>query len=163
MGSGDNSESSGNLLSYRGGSDDDYGKDDGTRAIPQQLLQAIDQYRGNLSPATILTSSREGGNADATFADAQAVNRSLAVLNRGGEVRPASNKLDQNIRASGGTAFELGDSLEIGIQVSGGYESSWRHRATSLQFCPARRTILRRIEDHPVHQFEWTSHVDCLR
>jgi len=129
VGSGDNSESSGNLLSYRGGSDDDYGKDDGTRAIPQQLLQAIDQYRGNLSPATILTSFREGGNADATFADAQAVNRSLAVfLNREGEVRPARNKLDQNIRTSGGTAFELGDSLEIGIQVSGGYESSWRHR-----------------------------------
>ena len=62
VGSGDNSESSGNLLSYRGGSDDDYGKDDGTRAIPQQLLQAIDQYRGNLSPATILTNFREGSN-----------------------------------------------------------------------------------------------------
>ena len=80
VGSGDNSESSGNLLSYRGGSDDDYGEDDGSREIPQQLLQAIDQYRGNLSPATILTGFREDGNADATFADAQAVNRSLAIF-----------------------------------------------------------------------------------
>jgi len=130
LGSGFNAESRGNLITYPEGSDDDFGKDDGTRALPLGLLQATDEYRGNLSAASILTALYANGQADASFAEAQAINASLGtLLNRDVDIRETGDKLDQNIRVSGGTNWLITDDLELGVQLSGGYDSSWRQRA----------------------------------
>ena len=101
LGSGFNAESRGNLITYPEGSDDDLGKDDGTRALPLGLLQATAEYRGNLSTASILTELYANGQADASFAEAQAINASLGtLLNRDVDIRSTGDKLDQNIRVS---------------------------------------------------------------
>ena len=130
LGSGFNAESRGNLITYPEGSDDDFGKDDGSRALPLGLLQATSEYRGNLSTASILTQLYANGQADASFADAQAINASLGtLLNRDVDIRSTGDKLDQNIRVSGGTNWLITDDLELGVQLSGGYDSTWRQRA----------------------------------
>ena len=129
IGSGDNSANKGTLYSYAGGSDDSWGTDDGTRALPEGLLGAIDTYKGNLSPATILADLR-AQDSGATFEDAQAINRQLALnLNRNVALRPANDEIDKSIRLSAGTNVSLSDNLEFGVQLSGGYDATWRKRS----------------------------------
>src|SRR5688572_29578005 len=48
VGTGTNSGNSDDGLGYPGGSDDGFGTDDGTRAMPQEIQDAIQTYRGNL-------------------------------------------------------------------------------------------------------------------
>ena len=130
LGSGFNAASRGNLIAYPEGGDDDLGKDDGTRALPIGLLQAAEQYRGNFSAATILNGLAASGQADASFAEAQAINAALGtLLNRDVDIESTGDKPDQNIRMSGGANWLPTDDLELGFQLSGGYESSWRQRA----------------------------------
>ena len=52
-GTGTNSENSGEVPSYPGGGDDRLGTDDGTRAIPAALREAIQTYRGRIDPFSI--------------------------------------------------------------------------------------------------------------
>ena len=54
FGIGNNSENSDDGIEYPGGSDDELGTDDGTRAIPAEIREAIQTYRGNLSQNSIL-------------------------------------------------------------------------------------------------------------
>ncbi len=87
VGGGWNSDSNGRGLTYPGGSDDRYGTDDGTRALPAEITQAINQYQGNLSPTRIFQSLLQSGQP-ATLQDAQLINRQLATsLNRDVEFR----------------------------------------------------------------------------
>ena len=82
LATGTNTENSGKALSYEGGDDDDLGTDDGTRAMPREISDALVQYQGNLSVQNILTFMQRA-DSSATLADAQAFNRSLgASLNR---------------------------------------------------------------------------------
>ena len=97
--------------------------------MPEGLLGAIDTYKGNLSPATILADLR-AQDSGATFEDAQAINRQLALnLNRNVALRPANDEIDKSIRLSAGTNVSLSDNLEFGVQLSGGYDATWRKRS----------------------------------
>ena len=126
VGSGTNSESD-NLLSYAGGGDDDWGKDDGTRALSSTLLSALTTYRGNLSPANIRTSLIAQGDADATTADAEVINRQLALaLNRNVAFTDADDDPDMNYRGSIGGSMQVSDNFEFGFQGAGSYDSNWR-------------------------------------
>lgn len=78
VGTSYNSETSGSGLSYNGGGDDEWGTDDGTRALPYELSQAFRDYQGDISPANILQSLNQQG-ANASIGDAQLINRQLAT------------------------------------------------------------------------------------
>ena len=58
VGAGINSEASGSGLTYPGGGDDEWGTDDGTRALPGSLLSSIDQYQGQIGVQSLLTALR---------------------------------------------------------------------------------------------------------
>ncbi len=80
VGSGYNDETTGEVRTYSGGSDDQWGRDDGTRALSSELRAGVNRFRGEVGVQNILNTLRSQGDPDATFADAQAVNRDLALL-----------------------------------------------------------------------------------
>ena len=82
IGSGWNSNSSDDAITYAGGDDDWQGKDDGTRAMPREISDAIQRFQGDLSPPGILTGLNRDGQPHSII-EAQGVNRLLATsLNR---------------------------------------------------------------------------------
>ncbi|MBL4682907.1 MAG: TonB-dependent receptor plug domain-containing protein [Pseudomonadales bacterium] len=125
---GYNSESTGDLLSYQGGNDDVWGKDDGTRALSNNITQSIQRFKGALDTQSILNALRKEGDTNATFADAQALNRSLALdLNRDISLKALSKSPDWGVRGNIGNNFYLSDDWETGFLVSGGYGSKTRN------------------------------------
>jgi TonB-dependent receptor len=131
IGSGSNSEASGSGLTYPGGSDDKFGTDDGTRAISQDLLDAIDRFQGQIGVQSIL-STLQRQDPSATLADAQLVNRSLAAeLNRTYVPQSKSLPADVNVRGAIGNNWELNDDWEFGAVVGGSYQTDWR-KTTAL-------------------------------
>jgi TonB-dependent receptor len=126
-GVGSNSETSRQVLGYAGGSDDQWGSDDGTRALSRQLADGLNEYQGNLSPSRILQNLRQSGQPDATFADAQAINRQLALaLNRNIQLTRTDSSPDYNLRGSVGSSLVVGDDTEVGFQISASYDQGWR-------------------------------------
>ncbi|MCB1645399.1 MAG: TonB-dependent receptor [Pseudomonadales bacterium] len=126
-----NSESTGDLLSYAGGSDDKWGTDDGTRKLSGEITQAIARFRGEIDPQSILTTLRQEGNSTATLADAVALNRQLGLgLNRNISIKDKSTNPDFGIKASIGNNFYIGDDIEFGVLAAGGYEAKWRETHT---------------------------------
>ncbi|MDX1403020.1 MAG: TonB-dependent receptor [Woeseiaceae bacterium] len=142
FGGGFNSEASGTGLTYPGGGDDKFGTDDGTRALSADLLNAIDTFQGDIGVQSLLTMLRRQ-DPSATLADAQAINRSLALeLNR--NIVPQQKDLapDVGVRASIGNSWQLGDDWEFGTLVGGSYQTDWRKtiaRARNFNF-PDERT-----------------------
>ena len=121
-----NTETSGKVLSYKGGSDDKWGTDDGTRALPREITAALAEYQGDVSVQNILTFLRRA-DASATLADAQAVNRSLALaLNRDIAVEQKSVSPDVGVKASVGNRFLIGNDWEVGFLAGGAYDNGWR-------------------------------------
>jgi TonB-dependent receptor len=149
-----NTENSGKALSYSGGGDDDWGTDDGTRALPTQITDALNQYQGNIGVQNILTFMRRAGEGSATLADAQAVNRSLGTsLNRSIDVKEESISPDVGLKASVGNRFLIGDSGELGFTVGGTYDNGWRESqriSTNLAF-PDERTDTVNESTHSVN------------
>ncbi len=127
LATGTNTETNGKVLSYAGGDDDKWGTDDGTRALPAEIKSALNTYQGNVGVQNILTFLRRAGNASATLADAQAVNRSLGVaLNRNLAIEEESVTPDYGVKATVGNRFLIGEDWELGLQVGGTYDNSWR-------------------------------------
>ena len=119
-GSGFNTEAD-NLITYAGGGDDDWGTDDGTRAIPSAILTGLDAYLGSITVGNIQATD------GSTTAAAQAVNNGYALaLNRNITVQSEDDSPDLNGRISLGNSVDLSDNLEGGFQVSGAYDSVWR-------------------------------------
>lgn len=113
-------------LTYRGGKDDEWGEDDGTRALSRTLLEALDTYQGNLAPNNIFTVLRRSDNR-ATTTQAETINRQLATaLNRDLELRETDLDLDFEGEVSGGYRWFFGDNLEIGFLAGGSYEREQR-------------------------------------
>ncbi|MFK8051463.1 MAG: TonB-dependent receptor [Woeseiaceae bacterium] len=142
VGTGQNSEVSGTVLSYAGGSNDDFGTDDGSRALSGELLQQVNNFQGNVDTQGILQSLRSG-NPNATFADAQLVNRQLGLqLNRGISIEERDSIPDVDARLSVGNRFEFGSEWEAGFLVGGSYGTDWRQverKSTNFNF-PTERT-----------------------
>ncbi|HXV77711.1 MAG TPA: TonB-dependent receptor plug domain-containing protein, partial [Candidatus Polarisedimenticolaceae bacterium] len=135
LGIGTNSGSSDDGLTYAGGSDDRLGDDDGTRALPRAIDQAIRTYRGNLSQTNIFNTLLMDGQ-DHTFAEAQGINRELAVsLNRDVDFRDKSMEPDKSIEISAGNSWFFGDAEQWKFGVIGvaDYNSNWRNRERTVR------------------------------
>lgn len=130
IGSGWNSESSGKALTYRGGSDDSLGTDDGTRELPVEIRDAIQQYQGNLTSVGILRGLNRDGQQH-TLAEAQGINRQLATsLYRDIDFREKSSDPDISAEASVGNSWYLGESerWRVGFLALADYGNNWRDR-----------------------------------
>jgi TonB-dependent receptor len=135
VGIGTNSESSDDGLTYPGGSDDSLGTDDGTRALPREIRDAIQTYRGNLSQTNIFNTLLQDGQAHA-FEEAQQINRELATgLNRDVDFRSKSIDPDKSIGLSAGNSWYLGDAEEwkIGVLGLADYSDEWRNRERTVR------------------------------
>ena len=129
-GIGQNTANPSNVLSYAGGSDDALGVDDGTRAMPVALREALIQYQGNPSVNSIL-SFMQREDPGATLYDAQLRNRELALaLNRDIGLTSESANPDYKLRASFGNRFDLGEDWQAGFSIGGSYDTDWRYRRT---------------------------------
>jgi len=127
LGLGANTQTGGDVISYHGGSDDEFGVDDGTRALPADVTAAIQRFRGQLNSQSIFTTLQQDTSASATFADAQLLNRQLATsLNRNLSIRDENADPDLDIKSSIGNNWFIGDAWEFGILGSGSYKNKWR-------------------------------------
>jgi TonB-dependent receptor len=130
LGTGWNSEGSSDGLSYSGGSDDDLGTDDGTRALPAAISQAIQDYQGNITANGIFTALQRDGEFH-SFAEAEQINRELATsLNRTLDPRKESLSPDLSLELSAGNSWYLGETEQwkVGVLALGDYKNQWRNR-----------------------------------
>lgn len=130
VGTGTNTESSDDGLTYAGGSDDNIGTDDGTRALPAAITDAIQQYRGNLSQTGIFTELLLDGEFH-SFAEAQQINRELATsLYRDLDFQEKSMDPDKSIELSVGNRWYLGDGeqWQVGALALADYSDTWRNK-----------------------------------
>lgn len=130
-----NSASDGRLLTYKGGSDDIYGNDDGTRALSYKLKQALRQYGGSLDRNDILADMRQS-NPNATLADAEQLNRELALnLYRNIDIYETNDDDNFSAEVNAGNRFYLGDAEEIEFGVLAGlsYDRSWRNKSSEVR------------------------------
>lgn len=129
-GVGHNSENPSTLFSYSGGGDDGLGIDDGTRALPVEIQQALLDYQGNPSVNSIL-GYMQRQDAGATLYDAQVANRELALaLNRDISLTSESSHPDYSARTSFGTRFDFGSDWQAGFNIGASYDTDWRFRRT---------------------------------
>ena len=128
LNTGYNSESDQDGWTYPGGGDDDLGKDDGTRAIPQEIVQGLDTFRGSFAPNNIQNLARQSGNP-ITLAEAQTINRGLATsLNRDLDLQSKSLPLDFKGEITGGYKWFLNDDWDLGFNAIARYTNRWRNR-----------------------------------
>jgi outer membrane receptor protein involved in Fe transport len=127
IGSGFNTQSRGEMLAYKGGSDDKWGADDGTRALAPVIAEAVQRFSGDLNPQAILAGLRREGDSTATLAEAVVINRELALgLNRDISIYTESADPDLDLKGNIGNNYVLSDDWEIGFLASAGYKSQWR-------------------------------------
>ena len=136
IGSGMNSETDGDVLSYSGGGDDNFGTDDGTRALPAELQQALQRFKGRLGVQDIRKVLEQEGNqygsASEAIAAAQQLNRELALsLNRDIAIEEDSSNPDMDVKGSVGNRFYINDDWEIGFLTGGSYKNRWREEETT--------------------------------
>ncbi len=130
FGIGTNSENSDDGLTYPGGSDDGLGTDDGTRALPSEIEDAIQDFRGNISQTSILSNLLLDGEFH-SLEEAQQINRELATsLYRDVDFQSKSVEPDKSIEISAGNSWYLGDGEQwkVGVLALGDYSDSWRNR-----------------------------------
>lgn len=140
------------VQTYPGGGSDNWGTDDGTRALSRTITDAMAAYRGNPNVNAIfgLLQSQDPG---ATFFDAQTANRQLALaLNRDVRVQDTSPTPDYSLRANIGDKLSFGSDWEFGYSVGGSYESNWRwRRAYTASFAePEEQNGVREETRHSV-------------
>ena len=130
VGTGWDTRSSDDVLTYRGGARDWIGTDDGTRAMSGTLSEALQTYRGNLSVNNIHLTLLQDGQHN-TLAEAQEINRALATsLNRDVQIRSRSADPDLSVEAAAGNSWYLGgnDDLRFGVLGLVDYKNGWRNR-----------------------------------
>ncbi|HLF12865.1 MAG TPA: TonB-dependent receptor, partial [Gammaproteobacteria bacterium] len=135
LGSGANSESDGNGISYVGGSDDSLGTDDGTRAMPAAIRDAIQEYRGNLSTAGIFAGLNRDGQPH-LLSQAEAINRQLATsLYRDIDFQQKSLSPDASLEAALGNRWYFGgsDQWQFGALGLLSYDNDWRNRERTVR------------------------------
>lgn len=142
FGGGYNTLNTGDGLTYPGGGDDWLGTDDGTRALSPVIVQALNEGQGRVNVDTIFSTLKRQ-DANATFAEAQALNRQLGLeLNRNIGVESKRLPLDARIRGSVGNNHLLGNDWELGWSVGASYQTDWRkttRKAINFSF-PDERT-----------------------
>lgn len=130
FGLGENSETPSRAIHYAGGGDDRLGTDDGSRALPVSVTQALASYQGDPSVNAIY-SYLQGQDPTATLYDAELANRQLAAsLNRNIGIVQQSTDPDYKLRADFGTRFDINNDWQAGFNVGAAYETDWRFRRT---------------------------------
>ena len=135
FGIGTNSENSDDGIEYPGGSDDELGTDDGTRAIPAEIREAIQTYRGNLSQNSILNTLLMDGQFHSPE-EAQQINRELATsLYRDVDFRSKSVDPDASVELSAGNSWYFGgaEQWKFGVMGLGDYQNTWRNRERTIR------------------------------
>ena len=133
LNTGWNTESSDDGFTYSGGSDDKWGTDDGTRGIPQAIVDGIQAYRGNFSPINIQNLARQAGDP-ITIDEAEMLNRELATsLNRNLDLERKDMPADFEAEMTGGYRWFFGEDWELGFLAIGSYSNKWRNRERTLQ------------------------------
>ncbi len=128
VGTGYNDLNSSDGLTYPGGGDDNLGTDDGTRRLSQNLIDTIGSFQADIGVQEIL-SVLQRQDPNATVEQAELINRQMgAELNRGLVVRDKDVPFDQNIKASIGNSWFIGDDWEVGGLVGGSYATEWRQQ-----------------------------------
>ncbi|MEL6870318.1 MAG: TonB-dependent receptor [Pseudomonadota bacterium] len=134
VGSGFNSETSGNLITYDGGDDDRWGTDDGTRALSQNLLDTVIANQGRIDVAGLqnnILRANPGLTTQQANAQALQLNRELATeLNRSVTLEERSAAPDLNVRGSVGNNFILNEDWEVGFLAGATYGTNWREEIT---------------------------------
>lgn len=126
IGSGFSTLNQGDGLTYAGGSDDRFGTDDGTRGLSPAIEAALTDLQGDVSVQNILTRLQRT-DASATLADAQEINRQLALeLHRDIGIESKDMPEDLRLRATFGNKFSINDDWEAGFGVGASYQSDWR-------------------------------------
>ncbi|MGB1685255.1 MAG: TonB-dependent receptor plug domain-containing protein [Pseudomonadales bacterium] len=145
VGIGHDSENESSHLSYKGGSDDKWGSDDGTRALSSDIKAAMALYQGNVEVQSLLSAMRARGNPGATLADAQLMNRQLALaLNRDLSIKEESSEPNYDVKAYVGNNFYVGNDWELGFLASSSYKRGWddtQTTASNFQFPDERFEI----------------------
>ncbi len=125
LGTKQNLDTRGDVLSYKGGGDDSLGTDDGSRALSGDLMSAVKMYRGSLNPIDILARINLGDGTK-TLADAEAINRDLALqLNRDIDIAEQSEDINGSIEANVGNNFYLENGMELGFIFGAVYGNEW--------------------------------------
>lgn len=120
VGTGYNSLNSDDGFSYKGGSDDWRGKDNGLRGISPALSAAQAQY-GTLTPVNIAEAL--GGINATNLAQAETLVRELGTaFNRDIDVKPTSVKPDFDGSVSFGSRFDLAKNVVFGVMSGVSYD-----------------------------------------
>lgn len=114
-----NSNDSKDTYTYKGGSDDWQGKDDGNRAIPQSISDTIARY-GGISPIDILA----GSNGSIEFPAAQQINRSLVSdMYRDMTIQHEHTDLGLRANAAIGNSWDIFDESMFGFVAAVSYKA----------------------------------------
>jgi TonB-dependent receptor len=135
VGSGFNSESGDDGLTYVGGRDDSLGTDDGTRALPTAIRDAIQEYQGNITPSGILRGLNRDGQPH-LISQAEVINRRLATsLYRNIDFQQKSMSPDGSLEAALGNRWYFGDSEQWQFGALGllSYDNTWRNRERTVR------------------------------
>jgi TonB-dependent receptor len=133
--SGMNTAGDGNGFSYAGGGDDSLGSDDGTRALPAAVGDAIQFYQGRISAVGIFNGLNRDGNPH-LFEEAEAINRQLATsLYRDIDFQEKSLGPDGGLEAALGNRWYFGESeqWEFGALGLLSYDNAWRTRERTVR------------------------------
>jgi len=123
-GTGFNSVSDGDFLSYSGGSDDKWGVDDGTRGMSASFVNAIDTYRGDFSVQGIRSLPE---NREMSVADAELINRDIALgLNRSTKILQGDGDTDLSTQVNTGNLWAFDNGSEFGVMAGVNYDRKWR-------------------------------------
>ena len=122
------------VLSYKGGSDDKYGKDDGTRALAPEIDRALRLYRSDFNaPEPSLSASAIQNTFDElgspiSAAQAAEENAQLATyIYRDLSIYEKDESLnDIGVSGSLGNAYYIGDDWELGAIAAFKYDTSTR-------------------------------------
>lgn len=126
LSTGMHSESDGDFKTYNGGSDDKFGKDDGTRALSQDLRYDLGLYRGNFSPFSL-----QEVHTGLSTTEAEALNAEIATeLFRDINIQNVSGDPDLELELNGGYVFDAWKGIELGVLAGGSYDRKWRNSFT---------------------------------
>ncbi len=126
--SGLNNQRSDDGFTYSGGDDDRYGDDDGTRALANQLSQAIQTYEGDFSAGNILNVLNRDGGIHTTD-EAETIRRDLGTaLNRNIDLKDKDVSADIGAEGSAGYRWYVGPDWEAGVLILGAYDDKWRNK-----------------------------------
>ncbi|SMF47110.1 Outer membrane receptor proteins, mostly Fe transport [Alteromonadaceae bacterium Bs31] len=120
----------GDFLSYNGGDDDVWGKDDGTRSMSPVIDNALDLYLGDFSEDSIL----KNDPGVSTREEAAQVQRELTTeLYRDLTIQEESGSPDYGVKVNGGTLHTFVNGMEIGFLAGASYINKWRNESQEIR------------------------------